>query len=114
MTRADGQGVEARLCGRVKIPWSGRPGCHDGIRAGIAWPSLKAMPAGMRAWQASSPLRGCYSYRNAAMGSRRAAFNAGHRPKNRPTLVATANPAAADHSGTVEGRLGTRMRIDPP
>src|ERR1017187_6819044 len=54
---------------------------------------------------------GRHSWRKAAMGSRRAAFTAGQRPKNRPTLVATPNPATTLHSGTVEGRLGTNVRI---
>ena len=52
-----------------------------------------------------------YSWRKAAIGSRRAAFTAGQRPKNRPTLVATLNPATTLHSGTVEGRLGTKVRM---
>src|SRR5579872_140615 len=41
-----------------------------------------------------------YSYRKAAMGSSRAAFNAGHMPKNKPMLVAMVNPATTDHRGT--------------
>jgi len=45
------------------------------------------------------------------MGSRRAAFMAGQRPKNRPTLVATTKPATTDQSGTVEGKLGTKARM---
>src|SRR5947199_10659271 len=52
-----------------------------------------------------------YSWRSAAMGSSRAAFSAGHNPKKRPTLVATLKPATTDHSGTVEGRLGTKVRM---
>src|ERR1039458_2537793 len=57
------------------------------------------------------PKRAGYSYLKAAMGSRRAAFSAGQRPKKRPTLVATLNPAITLHSGTVEGRLGTKVRM---
>ena len=45
------------------------------------------------------------------MGSSRAAFMAGQRPKNRPMLVATTKPATTDQSGTVDGRLGTKSRI---
>src|SRR5271165_4308459 len=64
------------------------------------------------------PVRACagppshpYSYRSAAIGSSRAAFKAGHNPKNSPTLTATLKPATTDHIGTVEGRLSTRVRI---
>ena len=52
-----------------------------------------------------------YSWRSAAMGSRRAAFTAGHMPKNSPRLVDMAKPATTLHRGTVEGRLGTNVRI---
>src|SRR5260370_40367526 len=52
-----------------------------------------------------------YSCRKAAMGSRRAAFNAGQMPKKRPMLVATVKPATTDQTGTLEGRLGTKVRI---
>ena len=53
----------------------------------------------------------CYSYRRAVMGSSLAAFRAGQRPKYRPTLVETTNPATTDQRGTVDGRLGTRARM---
>src|ERR1051326_7012289 len=52
-----------------------------------------------------------YSYRSAAIGSSRAAFSAGHMPKNRPVPVATVNPVITLHIGTVDGRLGTKVRI---
>src|SRR5215470_2170986 len=52
-----------------------------------------------------------YSYRRATIGSRRAALRAGQRPKNSPTLTATTKPVMTDQRGTVEGRLGTRLRM---
>src|SRR4051812_5455841 len=54
-----------------------------------------------------------HSYLSAAMGSRREALRAGQIPKKRPTLVATLKPAITDHKGTVDGRLGTKVRIAP-
>ncbi len=45
------------------------------------------------------------------MGSRRDAFSAGQRPKKRPTLVVTVNPAMMDRRGTAEGKPKTKVRI---
>lgn len=52
-----------------------------------------------------------YSYLSAEMGSSRDAFSAGQIPKKRPTPVATLKPAITDQRGTVEGRLGTNVRM---
>jgi len=62
--------------------------------------------------EGGATIRGGYhSYRKATMGSRRAAFIAGQRPKKRPMATDTTNPVTTDHIGTVEGRVGTRVRI---
>jgi hypothetical protein len=43
---------------------------------------------------------GNYSYRNASIGSRRDALNAGNRPKKMPTLAEKPMPSASDHLGS--------------
>ena len=60
-------------------------------------------------WGFNSAPVDAYSYRKATMGSRREAFKAGHMPKNRPMLMETTRPATTDQTGTVEGRLGTKV-----
>jgi hypothetical protein len=45
------------------------------------------------------------------MGSRRAAFMAGHIPKNKPILTEAAKPTTTAQRGTVEGRAGMKVRI---
>src|SRR6266487_1420226 len=67
-----------------------------------------------------------YSYLSASIGSRRAAFTAGHIPKIKPTAHDTKNPSNTAHKGITEGSVGAsclrarlttqpaNMPINPP
>src|SRR2546423_6936262 len=50
-------------------------------------------------------LPSAHSYRSDSMGSRRAAFQAGHNPKIMPMPTLAKNPATGAHRGTYEGMM---------
>src|SRR5262245_43143597 len=54
-----------------------------------------------------------YSYRNASIGSRRDALNAGHIPKKIPTDAEKPRPIANDHHGSEMGKPDTRWTVQP-
>jgi len=62
------------------------------------------------------PVNGCYSYRNAVIGSSFAAFRAGYKPAINPVTKQIITPAAAHAQGTINpvlkksaARLPTRI-----
>ena len=54
-----------------------------------------------------------YSYRNATIGSNRAAFIAGHIPNPSPIPQETVMPAIGAHVGTCTGRIRFTKRLNP-
>src|SRR5439155_5040963 len=60
---------------------------------------------------ALSSLPYAHSYRSDSMGSRRAAFQAGHNPKIMPMPTLARKPAAGAHKGTYDGMISFTSRV---